>query len=294
MEDYSHSGNKWWEVDLEQYKNLEEDEEESDDFIEDEKAAVKVAEEFKRLNEFWLNCQKTMTEEDFKVTVKEYVCPKENIKIENVKEDNVAMPSKELKRNEPKIKLEYFQCQFCDAQFVSKSALDEHCRKHQEEKSFPCESCSEVFQLKQDLRLHRQKHLNARDFTCDRCSKGFKSASQLNLHKDFVHAEIVPIKCTKCGKMFRKQASLDEHMRGHQRPGVAPFSSPQHKLIKREPNLSPQMKPLQKQFQAIKQTGHPGIKKNVLYHCGLFLCEQKFPNPALRDSHIKEHRNVGY
>ena len=62
-------------------------------------------------------------------------------------------------------------------------------------------------------------------FICYKCKKSLKSARQLQTHQAFQHESVEEeeIKCMvmKCGKMFRKTSTLDNHMRGHQETGAS-------------------------------------------------------------------------
>ena len=57
-------------------------------------------------------------------------------------------------------------------------------------------------------------------YICYKCKKSLKSARQLQTHQAFQHGSVEEeeIKCLvmKCGKMFRKTSTLENHMRGHQ------------------------------------------------------------------------------
>ena len=57
-------------------------------------------------------------------------------------------------------------------------------------------------------------------YICNKCKKSLKSARQLQTHQAFQHGSVEEeeIKCMvmKCGKMFRKTSTLENHMRGHQ------------------------------------------------------------------------------
>jgi len=70
----------------------------------------------------------------------------------------------------------------------------------------------------EELNLLEELDTDSKAFACNHCTKAFKSVAQLNLHKDFVHTDNDPIFCPKCDRNFLKKASLEEHMKGHNKP----------------------------------------------------------------------------
>ena len=71
--------------------------------------------------------------------------------------------------------------------------------------------------------------VNADLYICNKCKKSLKSARQLQTHQAFQHESVEEeeIKCMvmKCGKMFRKTSTLENHMRGHQETEAGGASS---------------------------------------------------------------------
>jgi len=64
-----------------------------------------------------------------------------------------------------------------------------------------------------ELNLLEELDTDSKAFACNHCTKGFKSVAQLYLHKHYD-----PIFCPKCDRNFLKKASLEEHMKGHNKP----------------------------------------------------------------------------
>ena len=89
-------------------------------------------------------------------------------------------------------------------------------------------------------------------FICYKCKKSLKSGRQLQTHQAFQHetVEEEEIKCMvmKCGKMFRKTSTLDNHMRGHQETGPSQNFPPNlfgPVLLQKKPKLAGLRFPLQ-------------------------------------------------
>ena len=89
-------------------------------------------------------------------------------------------------------------------------------------------------------------------FICYKCKKSLKSGRQLQTHQAFQHetVEEEEIKCMvmKCGKMFRKTSTLDNHMRGHQETGSSQNFPPNlfgPVLLQKKPKLAGLRFPLQ-------------------------------------------------
>ena len=117
----------------------------------------------------------------------------------------------------------------------------------------------------------------ADSFICYKCKKSLKSARQLQTHQAFQHGgvEEEQIKCMvmKCGKMFRKTSTLDNHMRGHK-------ETPQNfspnlfgpVLLQKKPNLAGLRFPLQQiqnqnsQTQVNRNHQDQNQKKSVISH----------------------------
>jgi uncharacterized C2H2 Zn-finger protein len=101
-------------------------------------------------------------------------------------------------------------CQFCGAQFGSKTGLLLHLRKHTTMKPifFKCFGCGDKFRTK----LERQRH-DCLAWPCDTCDKKFNSEEALLSHqKSNSHKTENQARCELCAKMFTDQAALAEHV----------------------------------------------------------------------------------
>ena len=102
-------------------------------------------------------------------------------------------------------------------------------------------------------------------FICYKCKKSLKSARQLQTHQAFQHGSVEEeqIKCMvmKCGKMFRKTSTLDNHMKTHQETSQNILSNlfgPV--LLQNKPKLAGLRFPLQ-QIQNRDSQTHPNGKQ---------------------------------
>lgn len=78
-----------------------------------------------------------------------------------------------------------FQCEFCDAFFMTKYSLKTHRKtKHIEAgvKQFPCNYCDKRFASKGQVKVHERMHTKEKAFTCGICNKGFAHRESLVTH----------------------------------------------------------------------------------------------------------------
>lgn len=65
--------------------------------------------------------------------------------------------------------------------------------------------------------VHVKSHLSNKPFSCNQCNKGFLNASSLALHQKTHTGPVVVVTCPidNCGKEFRDNNLLEEHMQTH-------------------------------------------------------------------------------
>ena len=106
-----------------------------------------------------------------------------------------------------------------------------------------CPTCGKRFKLKKDLIRHLRIHTGEKPFQCSYCSYSANIKGNLTRHITKMHnlpwlmnwinfstiflfqyLEIGPNDCTSCGKKFKKNSDLIQHIRIH--TGEKPFSCP--------------------------------------------------------------------
>lgn len=109
-----------------------------------------------------------------------------------------------------------YQCSICQRKFTHIGSLNTHLRIHSGERPYKCNQCDKSFTQSNSLMVHVKSHLSNKPFQCNQCNKGFLNATSLALHTK-THtgptACICPIDA--CGKEFRDNNLLEEHMMTH-------------------------------------------------------------------------------
>uniref|UniRef100_A0A670ZY94 Zinc finger protein 526 n=1 Tax=Pseudonaja textilis TaxID=8673 RepID=A0A670ZY94_PSETE len=79
---------------------------------------------------------------------------------------------------------------------------------------FCCTKCKQAFGTMSALQKHQQEHVeSSEEFLCGECQRGFTTAKRLLAHQR-VHVDGT-YECPNCNKIFKKAASLEQHMRIH-------------------------------------------------------------------------------
>ena len=111
----------------------------------------------------------------------------------------------------------YFRCDFdgCKEAFVSKQALKEHKKLH-EERPFVCSKCKQTFTQNSSLKKHERVHDKKRPYICEvsECSKSFTQLSNLIRHSR-LHTGEKPYKCEVCSKKFSSSSNMLQHLEIH-------------------------------------------------------------------------------
>uniref|UniRef100_A0A1I8AAV7 Protein krueppel n=1 Tax=Steinernema glaseri TaxID=37863 RepID=A0A1I8AAV7_9BILA len=101
------------------------------------------------------------------------------------------------------------KCTQCGKEFGTRQLLKKHWMWHTGERSHVCPHCDKAFFQKGHLTQHLMIHAGGRPHRCQLCHKTFIFKFDLNRHMK-IHAERGHL-CSKCGRSFLKQASLEEH-----------------------------------------------------------------------------------
>ncbi|TMS38567.1 hypothetical protein L596_005262 [Steinernema carpocapsae] len=112
------------------------------------------------------------------------------------------------------------KCTQCGKEFGTRQLLKKHWMWHTGERSHVCPHCDKAFFQKGHLTQHLMIHAGGRPHRCQLCHKTFIFKFDLNRHMK-IHAERGHL-CSKCGRSFLKQASLEEHaLKCKGSPGLA-------------------------------------------------------------------------
>ncbi|XP_012589912.1 PREDICTED: zinc finger protein 275 [Condylura cristata] len=105
----------------------------------------------------------------------------------------------------------HFACKECGAAFRLKVLLVQHQRVHSEEKGWECGDCGRVFRGVAEFNEHRQSHVAAEP------RPGPSRAAGAPETGEQMEREAKPFACEECGRRFKKNAGLSQHLRVHSR-----------------------------------------------------------------------------
>uniref|UniRef100_A0A8D2KUB2 Zinc finger protein 526 n=1 Tax=Varanus komodoensis TaxID=61221 RepID=A0A8D2KUB2_VARKO len=102
----------------------------------------------------------------------------------------------------------------CSPRVSPLSCLEEAPAAAPPAQSFSCSECKQDFGTLEARQQHQQEHMaSSEEFLCGECQRGFTTAKRLLAHQR-VHVDGT-YECPNCNKIFKKAASLEQHMRIH-------------------------------------------------------------------------------
>ncbi|GIY36033.1 hypothetical protein CEXT_192101 [Caerostris extrusa] len=104
----------------------------------------------------------------------------------------------------------YFFCEICGENFLSKNELRKHKTTHKAPKIFSCNMCLKIFTKKYNLQQHLLSHTGERPHICQICNKGFTRKKYLVEHY-LVHTGEEPFVCADCNEGFITEEELKDH-----------------------------------------------------------------------------------
>lgn len=186
-------------------------------------------------------------------------CDKAFTSSQHLKSHNNAMHSSNKK---------IYSCSKCENNFLWKSALLEHLKRH-ENKTHQCYLCHKTFFTNEEKCKHQKTHRPLiKAVKCGICNKGFTTKDVMERHVKIVHLKKGTVFCVFCGQKCCDENSLFEHILRHI----------QEKL--HQCDLCP------RQFynsssKTVHMRTHTGEK---LYKC--IICEKYFSTKSLMQTHF--------
>ncbi|RUS76245.1 hypothetical protein EGW08_015988 [Elysia chlorotica] len=104
-----------------------------------------------------------------------------------------------------------FKCSLCDYRGCERSDISKHMLIHQEPKH-ACERCGKTFRHIKNKELHVKRHYGQRDYKCGVCDFFGYTFTDIRKHIERKHQDIKTLICDKCGRHFRNELALKEHV----------------------------------------------------------------------------------
>ena len=105
--------------------------------------------------------------------------------------------------------LNWLKCRDCDQTFDNMQALEQHTRRHEEDKTCVCNVCGKSFKMAHYLIVHKQQHREKR-FHCDLCQKTFTYKCNMQKHRE-THTQERAFECDICHKTFKTKGVMEKH-----------------------------------------------------------------------------------
>lgn len=122
-----------------------------------------------------------------------------------------------LKTEHPE-EVEEYKCHICTRSYSLMNSLISHMHNvHCDVQKFRCDICDKIFPRNALMIQHKETaHFNMRKFECDMCHMKFARKQHLAVHaKTHIKREDRMKKCKVCGKEFKGQIELNDHIFKH-------------------------------------------------------------------------------
>lgn len=113
-----------------------------------------------------------------------------------------------------KIELVRHTCSICGRKYLTKKSLREHTKKHFQKRA-KCDICGKTYRNENVLKTHVSLHTGPQPYTCQPCGKGFIFLSSLKQHLKIDHKEKFEHKCDDCGKTLTSEQRFKNHQLTH-------------------------------------------------------------------------------
>ena len=105
-----------------------------------------------------------------------------------------------------------YMCQFCAAEFKTKSQVAVHEMDHTGQRPFSCGQCHKQFKDKYQLMKHERLHTGLLPYTCQFCGKGFSTPYNMQCHERSMHTGEMTHFCPRCNKGFLRPDYVQRHL----------------------------------------------------------------------------------
>nr|CAD7396378.1 unnamed protein product [Timema cristinae] len=207
-------------------------------------------------------------------------------------------------------KEDMFACDICSKSFLTKEYLVEHIRVHTGSKPFQCSQCPMNFVGRTGLNHHVKKHAKGEDKNdtvcdicgktlsrhalwghikthkkmerCNICNKVFSTTTALKIHSRTSHLGQRDHQCEKCGKIFLQWSHLSRHIKSH---------TPKPQQTKGNVSCKECLKTFKKEKSLLyhKECEHkePG---ECIYPCDF--CPKRFVGRSTATYHMRSHTDT--
>ncbi|PSN43378.1 hypothetical protein C0J52_17978, partial [Blattella germanica] len=105
-------------------------------------------------------------------------------------------------------------CNICGRKYLTKKSLREHTKKHFQKRA-KCDICGKTYRNENVLKTHISLHKGPQPYICQPCGKGFIFLSSLKQHLKIDHKEKFERKCEICGKVLTSEQRFKNHQLTH-------------------------------------------------------------------------------